>query len=190
MRGEESKVYGRALYSLAREEGLQRRILEEIEEIDPCFTEEYVRLLATPALPRETAEQIIGELLDGRVHPYLSSFVKLMTKRGLGTKIRHSFQAYEVLYDQEEESKRVIVESAFPLSEEQKARLEEKLRKHLKEPFEVLYRLSPSLLGGVRIECGRWEREDSLRGRLRALRNHLEEKKGGLRKENKQGEGE
>ncbi len=190
MREEETKAYGKALYALAREEGLQERILHETEEIAPCFTEAYVRLLASPALSREKAEGLIAELLGGRVHPYLSSFVKLLVKNGLGLDIVSALEAYEAAYERGENVKRVTVESAVPLNENQKARLEKVLTKQLGEPLRVFYYLTPALLGGMRIRCGSWQREDSLQGRLRDLRDLLNGEKDQYGIEKKQGEGE
>ena len=76
--------YGDALYSLARSEGIEERILEEAEALNECFAAEpaYLTLIGNPALPREEREGLIDAALRERVHPYLMSFVKLLAVRG------------------------------------------------------------------------------------------------------------
>ena len=81
------KEYGEGLFALAVEEGLCDRILEETRMLTPLMTAEYTRLLINPNFPKEKRIAIAGELLDGRVHPYVANFVKLMTERRLASEL-------------------------------------------------------------------------------------------------------
>ena len=52
-----ARMYGGSLYDLAAEEGLETRILDELDEAAKLIRDdpEYLRLLSTPASPRKSA---------------------------------------------------------------------------------------------------------------------------------------
>lgn len=158
--------YGGGLFLLAAEEDLADRILEETRALAPLFTPEYTYLLINPNIPKEKRIALVSELLDGRVHPYTANFVKLMTERRLASQIRACFAEYERLYYEQFQIVRVLAESAVPLSDEQKKRLEEKLEKHIGQRIEVSYETNSSLIGGMRIRYSNRELNDSIRKKL------------------------
>lgn len=51
---ETAKMYGGSLYDLAAEEGLETRILGELDEVQQLLKQnpDYLRLLSTPASPK------------------------------------------------------------------------------------------------------------------------------------------
>ena len=55
---ETAKMYGGSLYDLAAEEGLETRILGELDEVQKLLKQnpDYLRLLSTPSIPKK--EQI------------------------------------------------------------------------------------------------------------------------------------
>ena len=54
---ETARMYGGSLYDLAAEEGLETRILGELDEAVALFkaSPEYLHLLSTPASPKRSA---------------------------------------------------------------------------------------------------------------------------------------
>ena len=58
---EVGNVYGQALYSLAKEENLSKRIMQELSVLSEAFREEpaYLRLLCSPNLTKEARCQIV-----------------------------------------------------------------------------------------------------------------------------------
>ena len=50
---ETAKMYGGSLYDLAAEEGLETRILGELDEVQQLLKQnpDYLRLLSTPSIP-------------------------------------------------------------------------------------------------------------------------------------------
>lgn len=160
------KEYGAGLFALAEEEGLADQLLEETRMLASVFTADYTRLLINPNLPKEQRIAIVGELLDGRVHPYTANFVKLMTERRLASELKGCFEEYERLYYEKFEIVRVLAESAAPLTDDQKKRLEEKLAKHIGQRIDIRYEINPSLIGGMRLCYSNREYSDSIRQRL------------------------
>ena len=52
---ETAKMYGGSLYDLAAEEGLETRILGELDEVQQLLKQnpDYLRLLSTPGIPKK-----------------------------------------------------------------------------------------------------------------------------------------
>ena len=158
--------YGGGLFALAVEEGMCDRILEETRMLTPLMTADYTRLLINPNLPKEKRIEIAGELLDGRVHPYVANFMKLMTERRLAAELAGCFREFERLYYEHFRVVEVIAESAVALSDSQKKRLEEKLTAHTGCRIEVHYNINPALIAGMRLFYSNREIDDSIKTRL------------------------
>lgn len=158
--------YGGGLFALALEEGLCDRFLEETRILAPLMNADYTRLLINPNIPKEKRIAIAGELLDGRVHPYIANFVKLMTERRLALSLGDCFREFERLYKEHFSVVTVIAESAVELTEGQKKRLEEKLTAHTGCRIEVNYTVTPSLIGGMRLFYSNREIDDTIKSRL------------------------
>ena len=167
------KEYGGGLYALAAEEHLEEGLLSEIRLLRDFLTPDYVRLLIHPAVPKEERVGLVSQLLDGRVHPYLSSFVKLMTERSLAAEIVGCFGEYERLYYEAFAIVRVRAESAAPLNDGQKQKLENKLTTSTGHRVEIAYEVNPSLLGGMRLMFDNRQIDDSVRTRLREISDRL-----------------
>lgn len=158
--------YGGGLFALALEEGLCDRFLEETRMLAPLMTADYTRLLINPNIPKEKRIAIAGELLDGRVHPYVANFVKLMTERRLAASLADCFCEFERLYKEHFGVVSVIAESAIELTDDQKKRLEAKLAAHTGCRIEVHYSVNKALIGGMRLYYSNREIDDSIKSRL------------------------
>lgn len=158
--------YGGGLFALALEEGLCDRILEETRMLTPLMTADYTRLLINPGLPKQKRIAIAGELLDGRVHPYIANFVKLMTERRLAASLADCFREFERLYKEHFGVVTVIAESAIELTDDQKKRLEDKLTAHTGCRIEVNYSVNKALIAGMRLFYNNREIDDSIKSRL------------------------
>ena len=67
----------------------------------------------------------------------------------------------------------VLVRSAVPLTEQERARLEAALARRFRDVGPVSYEIDPQLLGGIWLRIGDRIIDGSLHGRLEDLRRHL-----------------
>lgn len=171
--GEINKEYGGGLFALAVEEGIVQEILTEIRQLRPLLTPEYLHLLINPAVSKEKRVSLVGELLDGRVHEYLSNFLKLMTERSLASEIHSCFEEFEELYYEKFEIIKVRAESAVMLTDEQKDKLSKKLEAHTGKKVEIEYVIDKTLLGGMRILLGDRLFDDSVKLKLKEIEKIL-----------------
>ena len=63
---ETAKMYGGSLYDLAAEEGLETRILGELDEVQQLLKQnpDYLRLLSTPSIPKKERCGLLDEALE------------------------------------------------------------------------------------------------------------------------------
>ena len=167
------REYSAGLFALAREERLEERILAESRALAPLFTRDYTRLLSDPDIPKAERIRLIGEALEGRVHPHLVHFVQLLTERGAASEIPACFAEYEELWCAEHDVVRVRAETAVEMTDEQKDRLTERLAAKTGRHVIVSFALNPSLLGGVRLFYDNRQIDSTVRRRLDEIGERL-----------------
>lgn len=172
---EVGSVYGEALYSLARDEGLSKVILGQLSTLDACFTREpdFLRLLSTPNLTKDQRCQILDDSFRGKVEPYLLNFLKILTEKGYARHFSDCAAAYRNLYNRDNGILPVTAVTAVALTESQKAKLTAKLTKITGKQIDLTNKLDPNCLGGVRLDYDGKRVDDTVSHRLDAVRNHL-----------------
>ena len=173
---EVGSVYAEALYSLAREEGFSDAILQQLKTLDSCFAQEpdFLRLLGAPNLSKAERCQILDESFRGKVEPYLLNFLKILTEKGYIRQFSNCVEAYRDLYNQENGILPVTAITAVPLTEAQTVKLTEKLRNITGKQIELLNKLDPTVLGGMRLDYDGKRVDDTVSHRLDAVRSMLQ----------------
>ena len=144
-------LYGKSLYDLAASEDLSGMIMEEMEAVQGLFTEnpDYIRLLLEPSIPKKERLGLLDQAFGDAVHPYLLSFLKILTERGLLRDFRACEKCYRGLYNEAHGITEASVVSAVDLD--------------------------PQILGGRRVEMEGKLYDGTVRGRLSDLRRRLDE---------------
>ena len=93
------REYGKALYELSCEEGLESEFLGELRVVSGIIAENpgFITLLSAPNIPKSERMQVIDNAFSGRIHEYICSFMKLMTKRGHSRYILPCFRGRNAL---------------------------------------------------------------------------------------------
>ena len=172
-----ARIYGGSLYELAKEEGLDRRFLEEL---DVCVkvlreTPEYMRLLSTPALGREERRRAVDESFGPQLHPYLTGFMKLLVDRGEIGQFSGCVRAYRERYNQDNGILEVTATTAAPLSDAAREKLLSKLSRLFGKKILLTVKTDPAVLGGMRLECAGKRIDGTVRDRLDRLARGLRE---------------
>ena len=168
-------TYAQALYSLAKDEGLGRQILEEMAVLAQAFKEEpdFVRLLSVPNLSKETRCGIVDESFRNRVHPYLLNFLKILTEKGYARHFADCAAAYRAAYNADHGILSVSAVSAVALSDVQKDKLTEKLSRITGKTIELQCRIDPAVLGGIRLDYDGKRVDGTVKNRMDAIRDLL-----------------
>ena len=170
--------YAAALFSLAREAGIDGRIGEELSELASLISEnpKYISLLDTPALPINERTALIDEAL-APFDEYLRSLVKLLAEKRLVHTVPSLSKSYSEMYDEHRGILRAEAISAVPMTESQIKRLEEKLSRDTDKTVIIKNTVDKSILGGLVLRYAGLSEDGSLKHRLKKIEKSLYEAK-------------
>ena len=168
-------VYGEALYSLAREENLSDAVLQELKLLRNAFDQEpdFVRLLASPALPKAERCQILDKSFRNQVHPYLLNFLKILTENSYIRHFSDCCKSYVGHYNQDNGILPVTAVTAVALTNAQKEKLSSKLSAITGKTVALHNKIDPAVLGGVRLDYDGVRMDDTVSHRLESIRELL-----------------
>ena len=168
-------VYGEALYDLASTEALDQEILQQLKVLDEAFGAEpdYLRLLASPNLSKPERCGVLDSSFQGKLHPYVLNFLKILTEKGYPKHFHDCVEAYRARYNEDHGILPVTAVTAVALSEEQARRLTEKLAGITGKHIDLQCRIDTGVLGGIRLDYSGKRLDDTVSHRLDALKNLL-----------------
>ena len=168
-------VYGQALYGLAMDENLSDEVLQELTVLEQSFQAEpqFLRLLGAPNVPVEERCKILDDCFRGKVHQYVLNFLKILTEKGTVRAFSDCVRAYREQYNLDHHILPVTAVTAVPLSEEQVRRLAEKLSAITGKNAQIINRVDPDCLGGVRLDYDGKRVDGSVANRLESVRKML-----------------
>lgn len=168
-------VYGEALYTLAREEGLSDVILQQLTILDGCFAKEpdFIRLLGAPNLSKAERCRILDDSFRGKVEPYVLNYLKILTEKGYMRYFDQCVKSYRELYNRDNGILPVTAVTAVPMTDTQVKALTAKLQQITGKRIELFAKLDPKVLGGVRLDYDGKRVDDTVAHRLDAVRNML-----------------
>lgn len=171
-----SKVYGDALFETAMEKDRMDVLYEEIGSLVPVLegNPELMALLNNPRIVKEEKVSIIHQVFGGRVEEELMGFLTIVVEKGRQNDLLPIFDYFIQRVKEFKRIGTVSVTSAVELSEEQKARLKEKLLASTDYVmFETSYQIDPALIGGMVIRIGDRVVDSSIRTRLYEMKREL-----------------
>ena len=172
---ETAKMYGGSLYDLAAEEGLETRILGELEQAAQLLkaNPDYLRLLSTPSIPKKERCGLLDEALRGQVHLYVLNFLKILCEKGTLRELSGCARAYRLRYNQAHGILEATATSAVPMTAQQTQALHAKLEKLTGKTIDLKTKVDPGVLGGIRLDMEGTELDGTVQNRLAALRRDI-----------------
>jgi F-type H+-transporting ATPase subunit delta len=168
-------AYAEALFEVARAEGSLGRVEDELFSVARTFeTNDALRdVLTDQAIPADRRQSIVEDLLGGRASAVTTALVNFVIAAG---RARDLPKIIDRLVEKAAESRSEAVaevRTAFPLDDEQRARLAEALSKHTGRKVSVKVIVDPSVMGGVVAQIGDTVIDGSVRRRLEQLKETL-----------------
>lgn len=172
---EVGKIYGQALYDLAQSEQLTDIILPQLTALEDSFRQEpdFLRLLSSHALSKQEKCDLLDNSFRDKIHLYVLNFLKLLTEKEYAKHFFDCCAAFRAQYHLEHNILPVTAITATPLTENQSARLQEKLNAITGKDIELNNRIDPEVLGGVRLDYDGKRLDDTVSNRLDAIRRKL-----------------
>lgn len=166
------REYSAGLFELAVQENCAEELLAETAEIKKLLSREYLHFLIDPAVAKSERLNCLRQAF-GSVNKYILNFMLLMTERGLATEIPMCFDEYEKLYYDKFQIIKATATSAYPLSDDQKRRLETKLEHNTGHRVEITYIVDKTIIGGMRLDYGNHLVEGSVKAKLEEIKDML-----------------
>ena len=166
-----SREFGTALYQLAVEENASEKVFKDLELVSGVLSEnpDFIRLLSNPRLGRSERAETVGKVFEGKIDKSLLNALKILAEKRRCDAVSGCYEVYKRLYCDDNNILSVTATAAVPLSEEQKRRLCEKLRKKTGAEILLTCRTDPSCIGGIRLEYGGKRYDASVKERLKSL---------------------
>lgn len=166
--------YGYALFALSRECGNEETVLDDIKTADKVLSDspDYLRLMDTPALPKEEKLRLIDEAF-GTLCDNLVSLIKILAEKRMLYSYRAVFDSFYSAYDEAMGIERVEAVTAVAMSAEQTERLAEKLRALTGKKIVIKNTVKPEILGGVMLRYSGIQLDGSVKSRLDAFSERL-----------------
>ena len=167
-----ASVYGQALYDLAKEEGMEDAVLQQLSALDESFRAEpdFIRLLCAANLSKAERCEIVDKSFRGKVEPCLLNFMKLLTEKGYMRRFSAVCKVCRGLYNADRGILEVKAVSAVAMLDEQKQRLAQKLSNVTGKQIDLRCVVDPSVLGGLRLDYEGKRLDDTVQHRLDSIR--------------------
>lgn len=163
----DAKEYGRALFLITEEDRLSDKVLADVKTAERILADnpEYIKLLNSPALPKEERVMLADKAFTALEVSLLNLIKILIEKREL-----HLFskvaKEYSTLYDESRGILRVEAVTAIPLTDGQRSAMTDRLSKSLGKTVVLRNTVDPSTLGGVKIRYSGVQLDGSVKTRL------------------------
>ena len=170
-----AREYGEGLYELARDEDLGLLIFEQMDDISALLRQqpEFIPLLCSRAIDRETRLKIVDDTFGNHVHPYVTNFMKLLVQREHFDAFLLCAQWFHQRYNDDNGIVEARVTSAVALEENELTALRVKLAHISGRQVKLITAVDPSLIGGVRVEMDGRRYDNTIQDRLGRLKRSL-----------------
>jgi F-type H+-transporting ATPase subunit delta len=169
-----ARPYAVAAYKRAKETGSVERWAEQLGFLKEVMGDESIqRAAANPKATREAFTAAFLDLCQGRLDAEGESFVRLLIRNHRLGLVKYIADLYSQYQAEDEGYVDVRVTTAFPLSDEEWARLESTLQRTLKKQPRLNVFIDNNLIGGVYIRAGDRVIDASVRGQIERLAKRL-----------------
>jgi F-type H+-transporting ATPase subunit delta len=131
------------------------------------------RLWMHPVVSLADKQAMVRQLLQGKVHPFTLNLLMLLFDKKRAMLIEQVQKAFRDQFNATRRRATVTVTSAQPLDEGTTSELRQLLSKQLEKEVQMETAVDPALIGGLVLRVEDQVIDNSIRGRLEALRHSL-----------------
>ena len=170
-----AKRYAEALFQLATEKNIADQLISELGTVKDVFEkdEQLIDFLSHPRIKLQDKKQLIDEAFKSQNVTVLNT-LKILVERHRLSEIVAIIDHYNHLYNEANGIATATVYSVRPLSDDEKASLEDSFKAKLnKGSITFTNEIDENLIGGVRIRIGNTIYDGSISGKLNRLKGNL-----------------
>lgn len=168
--------YATALFGLARDEKQIDAVTRSLDSLEAAMAEstDFHTLVTSPLIGRADAGKAIRALTPALgVDPITAKFLGVLADNGRLSELKPVIKAVRQLAAANRGETTAEVTSAFPLADDQVAKLKDNLKARLGRDVAIEARVDPAILGGIIIRHGSQMIDASIRTKLNTLANAM-----------------
>lgn len=172
--GVAQRMYARALYEAARDEGKLDEVAGELAALARAFEDvpELRRFLRNPQVDPSEKATVLEQITEG-VHDLVRNFVRLAAEKGRAGELPEIEEELQALVARAQNRLAVELTTAHELSDDDARSIVETIEQASGRSVEATRSVDPSLIGGLVLQIGSFRADGSVRGRLERLRREL-----------------
>lgn len=166
-----ARPYAKALFDLAREKNQTESWFGELKILAEVVQSERVaEFINQPELEyKQKAEGLLSLLDKQPVDSEVRNFVYILAENKRLSLLPDIFIQYQDFTLESHNTTKVVVYSAYPMTEGLMGKLISDIESHFQSKFEAELVVDPELIGGVKVVIGDQVLDLSIQGRLNAL---------------------
>lgn len=168
------RVYARALYDAAKEQGNVDAVQEELADFVAAVRDvpELRAVLRNPQIdPRAKAAAL--DAITGADQDIVRNFLRLLVEKGRIVEVEEIARELDRLIAAEQGQLTVELTTAQDLSDQEAREIVDLIAKASGRKVEATRNVDPDLIGGIVLQAGSFRLDASVRGRLERLRREL-----------------
>lgn len=171
-------IYAEALLAAAADRGEEEPIAREMGELMRFIEQEIdlCRMLAADSVDDEPRRESIERIFRGRMSDLLVNLLQVLNNRGRLSLVRKVGRCVELRMEEKHHQQEVTVETAMPLSEDQKAAIQQEMSARIGREAILIEEVKPELIGGVIIRYGDTQVDASIASRIQRTHRRLRER--------------
>lgn len=170
--------YSKALLDLAVEQNDLDRISSDVAVLKEAIkgSEELKSLLKSPVVKAGKKQAVLNEIFSGSFSPLFYRFIALLTKNGRENVLAGICEKFEKDVLEYKGILEAEVTTAVALTEADRTKLMETLKKQLGKEIILSEKIDASTIGGMKLLVGGFQLDNTISGKLKALRSQLVDK--------------
>mgnify|MGYP001389449255 CR=1 FL=1 len=171
-----AKRYAKALFELAREQGLVAETENQLQAIvEAAGKDAEIRaFLAAPGITTENKVKAIQSAFGDKASAIVLNTISLLIERGRQAEIASLLEAYRKVSGSVLGRADAVVTSAKPLTDSESAKLADQFGSLIGKSVRIENIVDAELLGGLTVRIGDTLYDGSLRGKLDRLSKQLQ----------------
>ena len=172
-----NRRYAKALLDFAVETNLLDQVYEDVLKIRGIIgaSPEFKSVLKSPVIMPKQKEGVISKVFEGKINESTMNFLKVVIRRGREGVLEETMFSFVEQYREVKGIREATVISAVPLSEAQVNEIRDRLVKRTNLKIEMVQKVDPSVLGGVKVKMGDLQFDATVSKQLESLKRSLEE---------------
>lgn len=169
-----AQTYAEALFSLGLEEKKLTKLQDEGKALSEIIrdNEDFLLLIDSRFMSREERQDIASKILKD-FDEDIVNFVKVLITNNRTNYIKDVLEAFNSLCNEYKGVKEGLIYSAFPLNKETLNKIKNKISQIEGMDVELISRIDPSLIGGVKVVINSHVYDGSIKNQLEKMQIDL-----------------